>query len=420
MIKIFYNNLKEYWPCILILLAIVGFVSKSLYNYPMGLMAIIGLYRVLSSAKVIWNDTVQKTFIIMFLCLWLPLLVSFSDAANQAHAAQTVFPYLRFLFAGLFIIQELSKDEKRLTFIVYAVFMIVTFWCIDAVIQFFIGHDLFGYPWITDMYGYSITGMFYPKSTISHICSILSAFCFFVLYKNIYKYKWLWLILIPIFFVVLVGGRRAAWLMLALSSVGFCVYVYLYSSDKKYILKLIGVITLATGFLYGSAIVLHKPTSDRFEQTLGLFSNDYDSINLATSARLPIWETAYAAFKASPINGIGPRGFRHAYQDYVPKDKYYQHPQGSTHPHLFILEIMTETGVIGLLAYLILLFFLVKDVLRRKKLKNSLPFLLPVLVALFPFNTHMAFYGSISSTMIWWLIAVHFSNIHLSEQQNTN
>ena len=412
MINIFYNWLKEYWPCILILLTIIGFVGKALYNYPMGVMAVIGLYRVTLSSKDIWNDQVQKTFIIVFLCLWLPLLVSFPDAVNQSRAAQTVFPYLRFLFAGLFIIQELSKDKTRFKFIVYAVFIIVTLWCVDAAIQFFIGYDLFGYPYVVF---HGITGMFYPKNTIAHICSILSALCFLVIYQNTPKYKWLWLTLIPLFFVILISGRRAAWIMLALSSFGFFIYLYLCSDNKKSILKMTGIITLIISIVLGSTIVLHKPTNDRFKVTLGLFSNNYETINIATAERLPLWETAFTVFKFNPINGVGPRGYRYIYQYYLSSDDIVSN---QTHPHLLSLEIMTETGVIGLLGYIILFYLLIKNALNRKRLKIEFPFLLPVLVAIFPLNAHMAFYGSIWSTMIWWLMAVYFSNIRLNEQQS--
>ena len=194
MIKIFNIWIKEYWSCILILLTIVGFVSKSFYNYPIGIMAVIGLYRVLPTLKDIWNNEVQKSFIIVFLCLWLPLLISFPDAVNQSRAAQTVLPYLRFMFAGLFIIQELTKNAHRLNFVVYAVFIIVTFWCLDASIQFLMGQNLLGYPYSSwssydpkgapnpsfngaPVYYFSnLTGMFYPRNTIAHICSILSMF----------------------------------------------------------------------------------------------------------------------------------------------------------------------------------------------------------------------------------------------------
>jgi len=426
MIKIFNTWLKEYWSCILIFLTIIGFVSKALYNYPMGIMAIIGLYRVVSSPKDIWNDQTQKTFIIVFLCLWLPLLISFPDAVNQSRAAQTIFPYLRFIFAGLFIIQELSKDKNRLNFIVYAVFIVVIFWCLDASIQFLIGQNLLGYPYshyvgldpsnlARKVYFNNLTGMFYPRNTIAHICSILSAFCFIAVYQHVHKYKWLWLSLIPIFFVVFVSGRRAAWVMLAFSSFGFFIYLYLCAVNKKQIMKLTGMITLVVSIVFGSTILLHQPTNDRFKVTLGLFSNDYEIIDKATARRLPLWETAYTTFKANPVNGIGPRGFRYVYQDYASQDNFWV---DQTHPHLLLLEIMAETGGLGLLGYLILFYLLIKNALNRKRLNIEFPFLLPVLVALLPFNAHMAFYGSIWSSMIWWLMAIYFSNIRLAEQQN--
>lgn len=424
MIKTIHTWLKEYWPCILILLTIIGFVSKALYNYPMGIMAVIGLYRFVSSPKNIWNDQIQKTFIIVFLCLWLPLLISLPDAVNQSRAAQTIFPYLRFVFAGLFIIQELSKDNDRFMFVVYGVFIIVTFWCFDASIQFFMGKNLLGYPYtyitsqetLGPVYSSNLSGMFYPRNTIAHICSILFAYSFFAVYQYANKYKWLWLSLIPIFFVVFVSGRRAAWVMLALSTFGFFIYLYLCAENKKQILKLTGIITLAVSIVLGSTLILHKPTNERFQVTMGLFSGNIDIIDIATARRLPIWETAYANFKANPINGIGPRGYRFVYKDYVsPENNYWAN---QTHPHLLILEIMAETGGLGVLGYLIVFYLLINGALRRKSLIKEFPFLLPVLIALFPFNAHMAFYGSIWSSMIWWLIAIYFSNIRLNEAIN--
>ena len=155
-------SIKQNWSIILILLAIIGFVSKSLYNYPLAIMAIIGFYRFALSPKLIWEDEVLKTFIILFLCLWIPLLVSLFDAVNPLRSSQTVFSYIRFLFAGLFIIQELSKDNKYFNVFVNCIFFIVFFWCIDASIQFFVGFNLLGFPYTTG----EITGMFYPRNTI--------------------------------------------------------------------------------------------------------------------------------------------------------------------------------------------------------------------------------------------------------------
>ncbi|NOG60709.1 MAG: O-antigen ligase family protein [Proteobacteria bacterium] len=408
-ITTFYIWLKEYWPCILISLTVIGFVSKSLYNYPISVMAVIGLYRTVTSPKVIWQDETLKSFFIIFLCLWIPLFLSFPDAANQKHSAHTVFPYLRFLFAGIFIIQELSYNKKRIKFVIISIFLIVTFWCIDASLQLVLGQDIFGYPY--DKY-LGLTGMFYPRNTIAHICSILSVFYFITVHRIALEQKWSLLLLVPLFLVILVSGRRAAWIMLALSSMGFLVYLYLSANNKKQILILIGSISLVLSIILGSTALFHKPTNNRLKATQGLFSFDYDAIDHAMGMRLQLWETAYSTFKANPINGIGPRGFRHTYQQYASPDNYWVN---QTHPHLLTLEIMAETGIIGLLGYMLALYLLIHRLLIRKKILDELPFFLPVLVALFPLNAHMAFYGSIWSSMIWLLLSLYFAKVKLND-----
>ena len=414
--------LKEYWPLILITLAIAGFVSKALYNYPLGIMAIVGFYRVVVSPKSIWEDKILRTFVILFLCLWIPLLISLIDAINPSRSSQTIFSYLRFLFAGLFIIQELSKDGKFFRIFNNCVFFIILFWCIDASIQFFVGHNLLGFPYRPG----EITGMFFPRNTISHICAILSPIYFYVVFEYSHKNKLFWLSVIPVFFIVLISGRRAAWIMLALCTFGFFIYAYLASFNKSKTLRVSVIISFAIGVILATTIMFNQPTKDRFKTTLGLFSFDYESINAATAARLTIWQTAYSIFREHPINGIGPRGFRFIYHDYGKRDDIYIISKSNrlnylfsknlppTHPHLLILEILAEAGVIGLVGFLLLFYLLIKSIRYTANSFNGFVFLVPVVVAIFPFNAHMAFYGSVWSSMIWLLIAFYASALKLS------
>tara|TARA_R110002073_G_scaffold6555_1_gene38570 strand:- start:480 stop:1751 length:1272 start_codon:yes stop_codon:yes gene_type:complete len=404
----FLSVIEKYWPCCLVLLAIIGFVSKSLYNYPIGIMAILGLYRLIVTPKIIIEDRALKLFSLAFLSLWLPLLFSMPDAVNPGHSAHTIFPYLRFFFAGIFIIQEISKDDDRLKFITAGIFFIVFFWCIDAFIQFIFGENILGSPYEQG----HITGMFYPRNTISHICSILSTICFIYIYINFEKRKWILISLAPLFFIVLLSGRRAAWIMLILSSFGFLWHGLVYTANRKNFLKVTSAIAAICLILVSATIIFHKPTNDRFNVTLGLFSNDYKTIDNATASRLPLWETALTIFKHNPINGIGPRGYRHVYTEYSDPDDYW-HKLTQTHPHLLLLEIMAETGILGLIGYL-LIFYPLIILAKQSPLKEELlPFLIPVIVALFPFNAHMAFYGSIWSSVIWLLLALYFTKAKL-------
>ena len=405
--------IREYWSSLLILLVIIGFVSKSLYNVPFSLMALLGLYRAIKAPARLWADPFQRNYIWLFLCLWLPLLCSLPEAANSARAAQTVFPYLRFLFAGLFIIQELSGNRKRIDFILAGVFFIVLFWCVDASLQFFLGQNILGYPYRDG----DITGMFYPRNTISHICAVLSGLCFFYILRNSEKTKAVWLTLLPLFFIVLLSGRRAAWIMLALSGFTFILYACFIHKNKKAILAYAGLATLLVGATLSLTIMFHAPTNAHFNRTLGLFSGDYDIVNAATSKRLPLWQTAVTAFRLNLLTGVGPRAYRYVYQDYASADDEYL---SDTHPHLLILEIMAETGLIGLGGYLLCLYLLVRGFIRRGARAAEFPYLLPVLVALFPLNAHMAFYGSIWASVSWWLIAFYYACLPTVRREDTD
>jgi O-antigen ligase len=373
-------------------------------------MAILGLYKIITNHRILIQDQTLKIFALVFLCLWLPLLISLPDAVNPAHSSHTIFPYLRFFFAGIFIIEEISKDKDRLRLIIFGIFFIVFFWCIDATIQFIFNQNILGFPYVPG----HITGMFYPRNTISHICSILSSFYFLYIYINIEKKKWLFLSLAPMFFIILLSGRRAAWVMLALTSLSFLIYGYRYAKNRKQFKQVSSVLVILITIVLSSTIIFHAPTNERFKITLGLFSTNYETINDATATRLPIWETAYSIFKSNPINGIGPRGFRHVYKDYAsPNDIWVKINIPPTQPHIVILEILAETGLIGLIGYMLLFYLISQVALQSKERESLLPFFIPVIVALFPFNTHMAFYGSIWSSMIWLLLALYFTKAKL-------
>jgi O-antigen ligase len=369
-------------------------------------MALLGLYQLIKTPNILIKDSIIKIFSLVFLGLWLPLLISFPDAVNHEHSAHTIFPYLRFFFAGIFIINELSKDNDRLKFIIKSLFYIVLFWCLDATIQFVFNKNLLGFPYESG----HITGMFYPRNTISHICSILSVFSFLYIYTNAEKNKWLTLSIIPLFFVILISGRRAAWVMLALSSFGFFIYGFICTINRKSYIKTLIIISALVTTLLASTIIFHKSTNNRFNTTLGLFTTDYTAINRATAYRLPIWETATTIFKSNPINGIGPRGFRHVYKDYAsPNDMFAITNDIPSQPHIIILEILSETGLVGFLGYIFALYLIIWIMRKSKKQQVIFPFFIAVMVAMFPFNTHMAFYGSIWSSMVWLLIALYFT-----------
>lgn len=401
-----YSWLRKNLAAVLVISTLLLFISKSLYNVPIGIMALIGAGYTFRHAREILRDPFTRTYVTLFLCLWLPMLIAFIDAVNYGRSAETVFPYLRFLFFGIFVLREI-KITAELDKIHFVVFIITAFWCIDAVIQFLFKIDLFGYPYNPG----DITGMFYPRNTIAHVTACLSPFYFESIRKRSDHLRWLWLLLLPLFAVILLSGRRAAWIMLAVSSAGYLIYLLKitgsYVKYRKRIIPLAAIIAVVCA----AVIASNQPLRDRITSTMGLFSGDYKQVDLATAHRLPIWNTAVAMFKDNWINGVGPRGFRYAYRSYSGPDDFWVKlggAQPTTQPHQIILEVLAETGVIGCLGMALFVYLFYRLIKHEKLLTSTYTGMLAILVAVFPFNSHLAFYSSYWGSMFWWLVVMAF------------
>jgi O-antigen ligase len=97
------------------------------------------------------------------------------------------------------------------------------------------------------------------------------------------------------------------------------------------------------------------------------------------------------------------------YQDFAPADDFWIGigSTGQTHPHLMVLEVLIETGVAGLCGYGFALLLILRHMwaLRTRELTAS-AYLMVALVAWFPLNAHLAFYGSYWSNIAWMLLAL--------------
>lgn len=154
---------------------------------------------------------------------------------------------------------------------------------------------------------------------------------------------------------------------------------------------------------------------DRMHSIVSLLSGDIDNAGQSFQERIKIWEGAIRVARDHWINGVGPRGFRYIVDDYIGIDDEYfisVVARRATHPHQIVLEIMTETGIIGVIGYLLFFILILKEAMRLIKAKNynALPWVFPVIIAVFPINMHKAFYGSYSASLIWVLIALSFTS----------
>lgn len=391
--------LKTYSLHLLLLGMIVALCSKSGTNQAFIILMLPALYY---ARHYIQRPNLKhaptRLLLALFICLWLPQLLALPDAINLSEALRVFASYPRFLLVGLFILYFARRAQAPVLPLEKIVFVVLSWWCVDACAQYFLGYNLFGHP----KEPAEMTGMFYPYNSLAHILATFSPLYLSFLWKHRNHRALVLSGLIMFYAVILLSGVRVAWIMLFISVLCLVPFLLFTAKNHRRARSYMAVAGLALGATTYLSLSFDSAVRARFDTTTQLFDFERESIADATSWRTPIWKTTLGVCEDHPVNGIGPRGFRYVYESYAARDKYF-FEVAPTHPHLFILEVLAETGGIGLLGYLLCFGLLLRHFMRLTPMerKTSYPFFLCVFVALFPLNAHMAFYGSYWSSVIW-------------------
>lgn len=384
----------------LILATLTLFVSEHLVHYALGSMAVLGVLDAVRHPAALrtWRT---RQLLLLFALLWLPMMIASVNAVAPAHTWRTVLPYLHLLPASYFVMRACADvDVQRLVTVGAAV--LVAFVVLDAFVQLLWHRDLFGYPYDRNV----LKGVFYPKQRLGLVLAVFAPLYLDGVLCGCRRYPWLWLLLLPMVVIILVSLKRSAWLMLAF---GLCVYVLLYARQRASAWTGRRLAQWAMALVLAAALASLNPSlRARLHETSGLFSSDVQAIDAASGYRLTLWRTGARIFADHWLTGIGPRGYRHVYGDYAAKDDFWikRIGGGQTHPHQFMLEVAIETGIVGLLAFL-LFYARVVALLARPTVGRVAPvWLLGAAVAWLPLNAHLAFYGAYWASLAWLLLAV--------------
>ena len=406
----------ELWLPLLTVIALPFGRSVELFTL---IMAIIGIIDLIKNKYGLRQSFGFKAFTIIFLCFWIPALLSLPDAVDLGRSSSSTFGILRFYFAGLFIVNRLSTDKSQL-WLGTGIGLLLIFWSLDAWLQLLSGSDLFGFAAHSS---YRVSGIFGEDAKLG-----LMIIPFLGVSIAALKEKWgLKLVITATLIIissVLISGDRAAWVSLITAALLWLIFF----RPEKLHLSITHLAVGVTGVALMSLAVFSTPQFQaRLNSSLGGFDGDYQAVNTASSFRLPVWQTALSMFSDNAINGVGVRGFRYAYPDYaqegdifvdasLPREK----QSGAMHAHQIVLELLTDTGLIGLTGFIIALWILFmkwRPIARSKQSAIATGYLISLMVILFPINTHMSFFSSNWAQVVWFLVALCVSALAATKQK---
>ena len=391
----------------------------------LALGAIAGIVRLLQArsrgGSALLSGPAWALTTVLFLAYWLPEALSSVDAADRARALREAAVDLRYLpFLWIVAAAVANEEGRRRTFNGLAV--IVGVWTLDALVQAVGGTSpLF---WGIDGVKQAISG--HGMCTAEEVAAldrlsgalgpcnlklgiVLASLSPFALDAAGRRYGRLgWIVAASLVgMAILLAGARAAWLTygLVLAWTGWRLLGW------KQLLAMFG---LGAALLLVAALV-SPPVAERLNRSTAVFVGSAEGVDHALSGRSRIWSAAVCMARTHPINGVGARGFREAFPacDAEAGTLAAWGTGPALHAHQVVLEVLSETGGIGLLLWLAGAAMAWRawryaDAVARERAR---PAMLALAVTMFPLNTHLAAYSTFWGGVLLLLAALYAGSL---------
>ncbi len=300
-------------------------------------------------------------YIIFFgiLCIYLISRSLLSD--NILLSLESSLFYLRFpLFAigfGFF----LYLNYQKISYFCFGTILIIFLLLIDSLLQFITGYNLLGFQIVN----LGRISSFFKDELIlgSYVSRVFPILIYSLLYlfknkKKILQFSYIFSISLC-FVLVYISGERTAMAIFVIANLLLIVNLKTYRKVFLYSLLFISIF-----------VVVLNSHNDHIKNrliahTIYQLTENSKTINIFSKVHQEHFYSAYLMFNDNKFFGKGPKTFRHECK----KEKF--NPTGcSSHPHNIFFQVISETGLVGLL-FLIYIYYKIILSLIKLKLDNK-------------------------------------------------
>ena len=399
------KRLQNEWPAWLLIAFIALLPFGRMAELPLSVFAFSLPFLMRSAEHRRRMGSVSPVLIPLFLCYWLPMVLSSFDSFAPETSSLKSLAALRYLAAAFSIAVLLKAGSARWRVLRWTAFLLV-FWAIDGFVQLFLGSDLFGIAMHPDRLNALFIRQYqFYGPTLAMLSPLLLE------YARRRWPAWAWVVSFSLILgAVMIAGMRSGWLIMGIV---LATYLLLLVNRENRELRFATVSIPVLAAIVMLAGYLASPLFQaRVEQSLRALEGTEMAVDFASSERIPIFRTSVRMFRAHPVNGVGVRAFETAYPDFAGPDDIHLQKTGGTrgalHAHNVILEVLADTGSIGLAGLLaaIVLCWRYWRAMPPSQRQEAFPYALALVLVLFPVNSHFAVFGTYLSSLIWVLVGL--------------
>lgn len=349
--------------------------------------------------KSLYRQRWVRSYLAITGLLLVPIVLTCFTAIVLDRHLEVVIQWIIYIAIGL-VIADLLRKKINESLLLYGVAGLIMLAAFDGILQFVLGHNILGNPLV----GGRVTSFFYPRMRMTDL-AYLSPFVFEAIRRYSEKggaRQLAWLLLVPLALSVFLGGSRSGWIVMFIMG---CLYIAYLLYRRQFPVR---VFILASALSVVAFLVSYQVSSEvqnRVEKTMLVFSGDADDINKASTNRVLIYKDALTSISEHPWFGVGRYGFKEVEFETA-------ETAGDRHrqAHLIILDIPVNTGIVGLLGYLIVFTVLIVRTVRAAGESNGMAYAMTVgvVVLMMPLNTYYGFYDVRPASLGLLLLSLSF------------
>lgn len=347
-----------------------------------------------------FNDLIFKFFLLFYFLLLLSAIFS----NNVSLSLTKTIPYIRFgifFLAISFLFKKSIKVKLYFNQIFKVLILVFIILFIDSIYQFIFYQNIIGIQIddtkrISSFFGDElILGSFVLRTSM-----ILIGISFFLEKKK----KYFFCITIISFILIILSGERTAFFL-------FLIFNIIIFFRFKLLINKYNLLLILIGLLISLPFIQSKYSYDRLiNMTIQQFVDKQNKIILFTPTHTALFNTSINIYKDNPIFGSGLKTFRSECNN----KKYKVSELGcSTHPHNIYLNILSETGIIVFIFFLIFYGYICLYLIKNWSVKfvsnyKSFEFILylSMFINFFPMAPSGSFFNNWLSIIFYYPIGV--------------
>ena len=323
-------------------------------------VVIISLYFVFNIKHFKRDQIFSKKFYWVFVLFYIIICFSSIISEYNLYSLKPSVTYLRF---GLFALGSYFLISKNYEIIlklskVFLVILLILF--IDSIFQFLFGYNLIGF---SHGHEYRVTSFFGEDEILGSYVARLFPFIISLLIfsKEEFNLKINSFFFIFIFLssslITVLSAERTSLALLILSIV---LMFFTCNKIRKLIFYSFVIVLISLTTIIFSSEKIKKRMFDQTINQLGL-TTDSERIVIFSKTYEGHYTLAFKMLKQKPILGYGPKTFRKFCSE---PENYINDVACTTHPHNVLMQLLAETGLIGLMFYISIYFFILFNLIK--------------------------------------------------------